>query len=713
MTASASDNPLLETWTTPYGMPPFDRIRPEHFGPAFATAIARHKQEIAAIAGNAEAPTFENSVAAMERSGQLIQQVATVFFGLSSADTNDALQQIERDIAPILARHQSEIYLDGTLFARITAVWEKRDALPLDAEQKRVLDRYHTIFHRSGAGLGEAAKKRMAEINERLATVGTLFSQNVLADEKSWSLTLESEADLAGLPEFVRSAAARAAADRGLPGKHVITLSRSSIEPFLVFSTRRDLREKAFDAWIRRGEMGGDTDNRALIAETIKLRAERARLLGYANFADMRLADAMAKTPQAVRALLERVWEPARARAARERDALQKLVVAEGGNFRISAADWRHYAERERKRAFDFDEAELKPYLQLDKMIEAAFYTAGRLFGLSFAEIHDVPVYNPDVRVWKATGADGRFVGLFMGDYFARASKRSGAWMSGYREQQKLVADIRPIVVNVMNFAKPPEDKPALLSFDDARTLFHEFGHGLHGLLSDVTYPLLSGTSVATDFVELPSQLFEHWLEQPEVLRKFAIHAETGAADAGSPARAGPRVAHLQPGFRDGGIHLLGPGRSRPARESLERGCRCRRLRKGDTGADRHAGCDRDAPPHAALPAYLLRRSLRVGLLQLSVVGGARRGRVRRLRGDRRRVRSGDGQAPSRLCLFGGKSPRPGCRLSGLPRPRPRSGGALEEARARSGGVITGCLDRAPTRYKLQGEGAKTDLEVK
>ena len=274
--------------------------------------------------------------------------------------------------------------------------------------------------------------------------------------------------------------------------------------------------------------MGGETDNRALIAETIRLRAERARLLGYESFADMRLADTMAKTPDAVRGLLERVWEPARARAGREHAALQKLVVAEGGNFEVGAADWRHYAERERKRAFDFDEAELKPYLQLEKMIEAAFYTAGRLFGLTFDELRDVPVYHPDVRVWKATAADGRLVGLFIGDYFARASKRSGAWMTAFRDQQKLVADIRPIVVNVMNFAKPPEGQPALLSFDDARTLFHEFGHGLHGLLSDVTYPLMSGTNVATDFVELPSQLFEHWLEQPEVLRRFAIHAETG-----------------------------------------------------------------------------------------------------------------------------------------------------------------------------------------
>jgi peptidyl-dipeptidase Dcp len=350
----------------------------------------------------------------------------------------------------------------------------------------------------------------------------------VLADEKDWMLVLDDEADLAGLPEWARAAAAEAAAERGLSGKHVVTLARSSIETFLVFSTRRDLREKAFAAWIARGALGGESDNRAIIAEIAKLRAESARLLGHPTFAHFRLADQMAKTPEAVSELLETVWQRGRARAEREAADLQALIAEEGGNHRLAAADWRHYAEKLRKRRFDFDESELKPYLQLDKMIEAAFYTAGRLFGLTFTEVHDVPVYHPDVRVWTVAGRDGRFVGLFMGDYFARPSKRGGAWMSGFREQEKLDGDVRPIVVNVMNFSKPPKGKPALLSFDDARTLFHEFGHGLHGLLSDVTYPLLSGTGVTTDFVELPSQLYEHWLEQPEVLGKFAVHAETG-----------------------------------------------------------------------------------------------------------------------------------------------------------------------------------------
>jgi peptidyl-dipeptidase Dcp len=351
----------------------------------------------------------------------------------------------------------------------------------------------------------------------------------VLADEKDYALVLDGEADLVGLPGFVRSAAAQAAADRGFEGKHAITLSRSSIEPFLQFSRRRDLREKAFRAWVHRGENDGTSDNRPIISETLALRAERARLLGYDSFADFRLADTMAKTLEAARELLETVWQRARRRAASEAEELQEMAAAQGENFEIAAWDWRYFTEAVRKRRFDFDEAELKPYLQLDRMIEAAFYAAERLFGLTFAERHDVPTHHPDVRVFEVSDGDGRHLGLFFGDYFARPSKRSGAWKSNFRDQHKLDGDVRPIVANTMNFSKPPAGEPALLSFEDARTLFHEFGHALHGLLSDVTYPLISGTHVAGDFVELPSQLFEHWLEQPEILRRFALHAETGA----------------------------------------------------------------------------------------------------------------------------------------------------------------------------------------
>jgi peptidyl-dipeptidase Dcp len=390
----------------------------------------------------------------------------------------------------------------------------------------RVLDRYHTRFVRAGAALAKPAQDRLAAINERLATLGTQFGQNVLADEKAYALILD-EADLDGLPDFARDAARAAAEERGHPGRYAITLARSSCEGFLQFSARRDLREKVFQAFIKRGENGGPTDNRAPIAEMIKLRAERATLLGYKTYADYRLDDQMAKTPQAARKLLDDVWGRARAKAGIDRDELQKLVAAEGGNFALAPWDWRYYAEKLRKAKYDLDESEIKPYFQLDNMIDAAFETARRLFGLTFTPA-DVPLYHPDARAWEVKDADGRDVGLFIGDFFARGSKHSGAWMTLLREQEKLLGDIRPIILNVCNFSKPAAGEPALLSFDDARTLFHEFGHGLHGLMSNVTYPLLAGTSVPSDFVELPSQLYEHWLDVPEILQKYALHAQTG-----------------------------------------------------------------------------------------------------------------------------------------------------------------------------------------
>jgi peptidyl-dipeptidase Dcp len=358
--------------------------------------------------------------------------------------------------------------------------------------------------------------------------LSTLFSQNVLADVAEYALILESEDDLAGLPESLRASAARTAEEKGHSGKHVITLARSDYETFMQFSTCRDLRETLFRAWTMRGASGGLSDNGAIMSEIVALRDERAKLLGYQTFADYKLDDTMAKTPAHVRDLLDNVWNPARARANDERGLLQTKANEEGANFDIAAHDWRFYSEKVRKETHDFDEAELKPYLQLDNMIAAAFYTATQLFGLQFSEVHDLPLYHPDVRAFEVRDRNGKHVALFLGDYFARPSKRGGAWMSSFREQQKLEGDIRPIVVNVMNFAKPPEGRPALLSLDGARTLFHEFGHGLHGMLSDVTYPLISGTSVAGDFVELPSQLYEHWLLRPEILSKFAVHAETG-----------------------------------------------------------------------------------------------------------------------------------------------------------------------------------------
>lgn len=525
--SQTSENPFFAPWTTPDAVPPFDRIAPAHIRAAYERALSEHEAEIAAIAADPSPPSFANTIAALEASGRALTRVGNVFHVLVGAHSNDALLAIEREIAPRIASHFNRINTNEALFRRIDTLAQAADRLALTAEEKRVLERYHVTFRRAGAGLDAAAKERLAEIIARLAALGTAFSQNVLADEQSGVVSLNDEAELAGLPRFVREAMKAEARARGLNG-YALALSRSSVESFLQFCERRDLREKVFRAFITRGDSGGATDNKAIIAETVKLRAERARLLGFADFAHYRLDDAMAKTPAAVRALLDTVWAPARERALADRDALQELVREEGGNFRLAPWDWRYYAEKLRAKRCAFDEAAIKPYLSLERMVEAAFYTAGRLFGLSFRERRDVPVWHPDVRVWEVRSRDGEPVGLFFGDYFARPSKRSGAWMTSLRDQEKLSAKVTPHVVNVCNFAKAPAGEPTLLGFDDAHTLFHEFGHALHGLLSDVTYPEIAGTNVATDFVELPSQLYEHWLEQPQILRAFALHCETG-----------------------------------------------------------------------------------------------------------------------------------------------------------------------------------------
>jgi peptidyl-dipeptidase Dcp len=522
------DNPLIAEWTGPYELPPFAAIKAKHYPPAFAAAFDAHNAEIAAIIANETEPSFDTVIAARERAGKLLSRVASVFFNLASTDADDELQAIERDVAPRLASHSQAIATNPALFAKVESLWERRDALGLSAEQMRVLERHYRGAVRSGAKLDEAGRRRIGEIAERLAELGTKFSQNVLADESSYMLLLETEADLAGLPAFLRAAAAATAEARGHSGKYAITLSRSSIEPFLQFSARRDLREEAFRAWMARGTNGGATDNRALISEILALQAERAKLLGFASYAAFKLDDTMAKTPAAVRDLLARVWQPARDKAARERAKLAGLASESGDNAPIAPWDWRYYADKVRKAEHNIDEAEIKPYFELDRMIEAAFETARRLFGLTFKERADLPRYHPDVRIWEVFRESGEPVGLFYGDYFTRRSKRGGAWMTSFRDQERLDGEVRPVIVNVMNFVKGAPGEPSLLSVDDARTLFHEFGHGMHGMLSDVTYPSLSGTSVLRDFVELPSQLYEHWLLTPEILNAYARHAKTG-----------------------------------------------------------------------------------------------------------------------------------------------------------------------------------------
>jgi peptidyl-dipeptidase Dcp len=524
-----TENPFFARWTTPFGIPPFDRIRPEHFPPAFDRGMEEQIAETRAITGSSAAPSFADTIEALERSGRLLGQVSRVFFNLDSSNTNDALEAIARDYAPILAQHQMRIVLDPALFARITDLHARRASLGLAADQKRLLERYHLRFVRSGALLNAEQKERMAMIAGRLASLHTLFGQNVLHDERDWQLVLD-EADLDRLPEFARTGAAEAAKERGIEGRYAVTLARSAVEPFLTFSSRRDLRHAVWQAWTERGTHAGDSDNRPLIQKIVALRAEQARLLGYRNFADYRLDDTMAKTSAAVERLLLQVWEPAKDKARDERAALEEEARADGLNEAIEPWDWRYYAEKVRRARYDLDEAEVKPYFVLDNMVRAAFDTAGRLFGLTFSERKDCPVYHPDVQVWEVCDAAGGHVGLFLHDNLARPGKQSGAWSSRYRDQEAMDDPIAPIVVNNNNFARGNKagGEPTLLSFDDAKTLFHEFGHGLHALLSRVRYRSQSGTAVLRDFVEFPSQIFEHWMSAPETLRRYARHYQTG-----------------------------------------------------------------------------------------------------------------------------------------------------------------------------------------
>ena len=523
------DNPFFLVWDTPFGMPPFDRIRPEHFPAAFDRGMDEQRAEIAAIVAAPVPAGFADTIEALERSGRLLDRASRVFFNLDASDTSPALEEIARDYAPKLAQHQMGVALDPGLYARVADLHARRGELALAEDQLRLLDRHHLRLVRAGALLGPEEKARMAALSARLATLHTLFSQNVLHDECEWRLVLE-EADLDGLPGFARAAAAQAAEERGLGGRYVVTLARSSIEPFLTFSARRDLRRAAHQAWTARGTHAGAADNTPLIREIMALRAEQARLLGYDNFAAYRLDDSMAKTDAAVERLLLQVWEPAKKKARAERAALEEIARAEGLNESIEPWDWRYYAEQVRRARYDLDEAEVKPYFALANMVEAAFDTAERLFGLSFTARPDLPAYHPDVRVWEVRDREASHVGLFLHDNFARPGKRSGAWSSRYRDQQSFDGPVAPIVVNNNNFAKSDAagGAPTLLSFDDARTLFHEFGHGLHALLSRVRYPSQSGTAVRRDFVEFPSQIFEHWMSAPENLRRYARHCQTG-----------------------------------------------------------------------------------------------------------------------------------------------------------------------------------------
>ncbi|RKP56643.1 M3 family metallopeptidase [Pararobbsia silviterrae] len=526
MSDSRAANPLLQPWNTPYDLPPFVDVKPAHFAPAFEVAMAEHLAELDAIASNATAPDFANTVQAFDEAGRLYTRIAHLFSNLTSSETSPELQSVEMALAPRIAAHENAIYMHAGIFERLATLHAKRDALGLDAEQHRLLERKHLEFVRAGARLSNDDRARYAQLTETLATLSTQFAQNVLADEAAFALPLVGDADLAGLPASVRAAARAAAAERGLPeGSHVITLSPSIAEPFMTFSTRRDLRETIWRARVARGAQAGAHDNRAIAAQIVALRQQQASMHGFATYAAFKLDDSMARTPEAVNDLLMRAWRPALEKADADRQRLTQMAVELGEPTPIAAWDWRYLAERVRQTRYDLDDAELKPYFSLDNMIAAMFDCANRLFGLQFIERQGVALYHPDARLWEVHDRAGRQIGTFIGDNFARQTKRGGAWMSVFQSQSGIGGGTLPIVINNNNFAKAER---TLLSFDDVRTLFHEFGHGLHGLLSNVRYEGLAGTQVLRDFVELPSQIFENWAEEPEVLRRHARHVETG-----------------------------------------------------------------------------------------------------------------------------------------------------------------------------------------
>jgi peptidyl-dipeptidase Dcp len=530
--AAKADNPLLEKWTGPHGgVPPFAKVKVEHFKPALESSMDENRKELAAIAGDSAPPTFDNTIAAMEDSGRTFNDVQIIYAIWSSAMNDAPFQAVEREMAPKLAAYSDEITQNEKLFKRIEAVYNSPEKSKMTPEQQRLVWRIYTTFVRAGAKLDATSKRRLSEINQRLATLYTTFSQNVLADEENNGLLLDKEADLAGLPDSLRSSAAAAAEAKGAKGKWAINNTRSAADPFLTYSTRDDLREKVWKNFVNRGDNGDAHDNNKIITEILKLRAERAKLLGYPTHAHWRLENAMAKTPERATKLMEDVWTPAVKRVKEEVADMQVIANKEGLKRKIAPWDYRFYGEKVRKAKYDLDESQVKPYLQLDKLREGMFWVAGELLNFSFTPVEGLEVYHPDVKVWEVKDkTSGKHVGLWYFDPYARQGKRSGAWMEAFRTQERFKKPITTIVSNNSNFAKGKDGEPVLISWTDARTLFHEFGHALHGLSSDVTYPTLSGTNVARDYVEFPSQLLEFWMFTPEVLNRFALHHQTGAA---------------------------------------------------------------------------------------------------------------------------------------------------------------------------------------
>lgn len=545
-------SPMLQPWTGPHGgVPPWHLVRPEGFVEAFDVAIAKANEEIDTIATNRAPATFENTIVALEQAGSMLDRLESLFYVHSSNLNVGPVPDIERIVAPKMAQYSDGVTQNEPLFSRIATIYESLETKQrLNAAQWRLVEDRYKQFVRSGAKLGKDEKKKLSQINQRLANLFTTFSQNVLADEQGYVTWIDNKADLAGLPESVVSAMASAAKEREKEGQWAITNTRSSMDPFLTYADNRKLREQVWRTYYNRGDNGDKHDNNGVIAEILKLRATRAQLLGYKTHAHWRLEPQMAKTPEATMELMLKVWPKAVARVKEEVADMQKIADAEGAGITIEPWDYRYYAEKVRKAKYDLDFNEVKPYMQMEKLREAMMWASQKLYGLHYKEVHNLPVFHPDVRVWEVANADGKHVGLWYLDPYAREGKRSGAWMTAYRSQKNMDGFVTPIVSNNSNFIKGAEGEVVLISWDDATTLFHEFGHALHGLLSNVQYPSQSGTSVARDYVEFPSQINEHWLSTPELLNKFAVHYETGKPLPGELLEKIERAATFNQGFQ-------------------------------------------------------------------------------------------------------------------------------------------------------------------
>jgi peptidyl-dipeptidase Dcp len=529
LAAKNTENPFFSPYQTPYGAPPFDRIKVEHYMPAFQEGIKQHDAEIERIANNKKAPTFENTIEVLDFSGEMLRNVSLVFFSMTEAETNDVLDKIAEEITPVLSDHNDNLYLNAKLYSRIRILYDQKDNLKLTPEQKRVLCEYHKDFVRSGAALNPTDQIRLREINKQLAALTLKFSDNTLKETNAFRLVINDTAELAGLPKSSVDAAAEAATAAGMTGKWMFTLHKPCLIPFLQYAQNRDLREKMFRGYINRGDNNNENDNKEIIKQIVNYRVERANLFGFLSHAAYVLDENMAKNPETVMPFLDKIWKPALAQAKKEVAEMQQIIDAEGGNFQLQPWDWWYYSEKVRKAKFNLDEAELRPYFKLENVRQGVFTVAGKLWGLQFKPVKNVPVYHPDVEVFEVLDKDGAYLGLFYSDYFPRPGKRAGAWMSNFGEEYvRQGKEIRPLIYNVGNFTKPTADAPSLLNQDEVETLFHEFGHALHGMLTKCHYLSVSGTNVARDFVELPSQIMENWCMHPDVLKLYARHYQTG-----------------------------------------------------------------------------------------------------------------------------------------------------------------------------------------